>query len=649
MGLCYNNYVKINANTFEGAAPELVLKTVFGYDSFRLNQKEIIKEVLKGHDVLAIMPTGGGKSICYQIPALIMKGVTIVVSPLISLMQDQVSALEASGIHSVFLNSTLEWEEYRSAVDDIRAGKVKLVYVSPEGLATGKLRDLFSENTVKISCVTIDEAHCVSQWGHDFRPDYMEIGAVRNIFPDAAMLALTATATEQVRLDIVKNLKMKKPAVFVSSFNRSNIFLEVQARRNGFNQVVDFLEKHKDDSGIIYCYSRKQVDDLTEALSKAGYSVLSYHAGLRDDVRAKNQELFIRDEVQIIVATIAFGMGIDKPNVRFVINYDLPKSVEEYYQEIGRAGRDGLPATALLLYSGADVHKLRYFFEDSADPIKSEKLLQKMVAYATSRTCRRKNLLAYFGEKYQPADEEEKNCCCDICSAGQIPLVDLTIPVQKLLSCILRTYERYGSSYIIDILLGSHQKRIIENGHDNISTWGIGKELSKDKWFELIDLLIEADYIRKDGEYNVLKVTYDGRTALSNRKEIMLPFAMNDNSVLSSASRKQNSNDSIWQPEQKTVFPDFVVHKKAERVVAEKPLESDEKAEQILIKLRAWRKRKADDMNVPPYVIFNDKTLYDIAAKKPKSKSDLFKIYGLGNVKVENFGTSILEVVSDCF
>ena len=646
--MCYNNYVKINANTFEGAAPELVLKTVFGYDSFRLNQKEIIKEVLKGHDVLAIMPTGGGKSICYQIPALIMEGVTIVVSPLISLMQDQVSALEASGIHSVFLNSTLEWEEYRSAVDDIRAGKVKLVYVSPEGLATGKIRDLFSEGSIKITCVTIDEAHCVSQWGHDFRPDYMEIGAVRNIFPQATMLALTATATEQVRLDIVKNLKMKKPAVFVSSFNRSNIFLEVQARRNGFNQVVDFLEKHKDDSGIIYCYSRKQVDELTEALDKMGYSVLSYHAGLRDDVRAKNQELFIRDEVQIIVATIAFGMGIDKPNVRFVINYDLPKSVEEYYQEIGRAGRDGLPATALLLYSGADIHKLKYFFEDSADPIKSEKLLQKMVAYATSRSCRRKSLLAYFGEKYLPSDEEEKKCCCDICSAGQIPLADLTIPVQKLLSCILRTYERYGSSYIIDILLGSHQKRIIENGHDNISTWGIGKELSKDKWFELIDLLIEEDYIRKEGEYNVLKVTYDGRTALSNRKEIMLPFAMNDNSLLSNTSRSPNRNASTWQPEEKKVFPDFVVVKKSEKIIAEKPLESDEKAEQILVKLRAWRKRKADDMNVPPYVIFNDKTLYDIAAKKPKSKSDLFKIYGLGNVKVENFGTSILEVVSDC-
>ena len=438
---------------------------------------------------------------------------------------------------------------------------------------------------------------------------------------------------------------MKKPAIFVSSFNRSNIFLEVQARRNGFEQVVDFLEKHKDDSGIIYCYSRKQVDDLTDALSKIGYSVLSYHAGLRDDVRAKNQELFIKDEVQIIVATIAFGMGIDKPNVRFVINYDLPKSIEEYYQEIGRAGRDGLPATALLIYSASDIHKQRYFFGDSADPVKSEKLLQKMVAYATSRTCRRKTLLAYFGEKYEPSDEE-KNCCCDICSAGEIPLTDVTIPVQKLLSCILRTYERYGSSYIIDILLGSHQKRIVENGHDNISTWGIGKELSKDKWFELIDLLIDADYIRKDGEYSVLKVTYDGRTALSNRKEIVLPFVMNTET---SGSLRKNIQDSGWQLEKKKEFPEFVVHKRAEKVIAEKPQENDESAERILVKLRAWRKRKADDMNVPPYVIFNDKTLMDIAAKKPQSKSDLFKIYGLGNVKVENFGNSILEAISDCF
>lgn len=635
--------MKIVSSAFVGAKPELVLKTVFGYDSFRPFQRDIISQVLNGKDTLAIMPTGGGKSLCYQIPALILPGITIVVSPLISLMQDQVSTLKASGINAVFLNSSLSFEDYKSAVADIESGKVKIAYVSPEGLATTRIRELFSESNIPVSCITIDEAHCVSQWGHDFRPDYMEIRSVRNYFPDATMLALTATATEQVRSDIAANLGLKKPAIFLSSFNRPNIFLEVQPKRNALDQVINCIKKHAGESGIIYCFSRRQVDELAQTLDKMGYSVLNYHAGLTDEVRAKNQDLFIKDEVQIMVATVAFGMGIDKPNVRFVINYDLPKSLEEYYQEIGRAGRDGLPSSALLLYSAGDAHKIRFFFEDAADPDKSEILLQGMLKFSTSRTCRRKSLLAYFGESLSTA-EEDKPCCCDICCQGEIPLTNVTIPVQKLLSCIIRTKERFGSTYVIDVLLGSRNKRILENGHNLISTWGIGRELSKQDWFDLIDILIAENYLRKTGDYNVLEVTYQGKSALSNRDDFLLPFTISGGSSKSSDSG--SSGFMFPKPDQKS--PAYVLHKKdTAKVVAERPAEDDEEANRIISELKAWRKRKADDMNVPPYVIFGDKTLLDLASKKPASKSELQNVYGIGTAKAEQFGKAILRIIAN--
>lgn len=638
MGLCYNNYVNIQANAFEGAKPELVLKTVFGYDSFRPFQKEIITEVLKGKDTLAIMPTGGGKSICYQIPALIMKGITIVVSPLISLMQDQVSSLEASGIHSVFLNSTLDWEAYKQAVNEIKNGKTKIVYISPEGLATTRIRELFTEEDIKISCITIDEAHCISQWGHDFRPDYMEIFTFRRYFPDAVMLALTATATDQVRKDIATNLKLKKPAVFISSFNRDNIYLEVQPKRNALDQVIKCIKKHLGDSGIIYCFSRRQVDELTQTLDKMGYSVLNYHAGLSDEVRKKNQDLFIKDEVQIIVATVAFGMGINKPNVRFVINYDLPKSVEEYYQEIGRAGRDGLPSTALLLYSPGDVNKIRFFFEDAADPQKSEILLQGMLNFASGRECRRTALLRYFGEKYDTKKNDD--CCCDICSAGDIPLVDVTIPVQKLMSCIIRTQERFGTNYIVDVLLGSRNKRILENGHNMLSTWGIGNELSKEDWCDLIEMLVFKKLLYKTGDYHVLAISRLGKEVLASREKVLLPIQFtggrNNGLKFAKAGAKETSFGGT----------EYKIIKKTEKIFAETPDVNDEEGTRIVTELKQWRKRKADDMNVPPYVIFGDKTMNDIAAKKPKNKQELLSVYGMGNVKVENFGNSILRIVN---
>ena len=630
--MCYNNYVKIVPTAFEGAEPELVLKTVFGYDEFRPLQKDIITNVLKRHDTLAVMPTGGGKSLCYQLPALIMKGITVVVSPLISLMQDQVTSLETAGIPSAFLNSSLSWEDYCSTVDEIKSGKVKIIYVSPEGLATNKIRELLSSPELKISCITIDEAHCVSQWGHDFRPDYLEISSVRHLFPNAVMLALTATATEHVRQDICQNLAMKNPKVFISSFNRANIYLEVQPKRGAMETVINYIRKHAGDSGIIYCNSRKSVEEIAQTLDKKGYSALPYHAGLSDEVRAKNQNLFIKDEVQIIVATIAFGMGINKPNVRYVINYDLPKSIEEYYQEIGRAGRDGLPASALLLYSPGDIHKNKFFIEDSADPEKAELLLKGMINFATSRTCRRKTLLAYFGELYDGdlrGKSEDDTCCCDICSAPAPELKDVTIPAQKFLCCIIRTNQRFGAGYITDVLLGSKAQRIIDNGHNKITTWGIGTEYSKQEWLELCDLLIDEHYIRKTGDYNVLELTETGKRFVASRAELKLPMRTVMRAYTKSAVSTYNTNV------------------RGEKIIAEKPAVNDEQAEKIINNLKAWRKRKADDLNIAPYMIFGDKTLLDLAAKKPKSRGDLLNIYGIGRIKAEEFGRSILQIIEE--
>lgn len=551
---CYNNFVKINSCTFVDSNPELVLSSVFGYKNFRPLQEAVINSVLAKKDTLVIMPTGGGKSLCYQIPALILKGITIVVSPLISLMSNQVASLEKHGIHSVFLNSSLEWKEYLKAVDEIKKGFVKIIYVSPEGLATSRIRDLLNEGNLEVSCITIDEAHCVSEWGHDFRPDYMEIFSVRKLFPKATMIALTATATEQVKKDIIKNLGLKKPEIFTTSFDRKNIFLEVQPKKSGESQVIDFLKNHKDESGIIYCTSRRQVDELFVSLKKKGYSVLNYHAGLPDDVRGEHQQLFIEDKVKIIVATVAFGMGIDKPNVRFVINFDLPKSIEEYYQEIGRAGRDGQSAWALLLYTYADVHKIRYFFTDMADPTKAEMKLKSMVNFASGNSCRRKALLNYFGEKYEATTgESDGSWCCDICSnlREAKPLTDMTIPIQKFLCCILRTKSRFGAAYVIDVLLGSHNKRILENGHNMISTFSIGHELTKDDWHDLVDLLLEKEYIQRVGEYNVLELTNKGRDLLVTREKVLLPFVIHEKSKIKALPKQGKSSKAK-----------FIVHKK---------------------------------------------------------------------------------------
>ena len=604
---------------------EEILKKIFGYDSFRPLQLEIIKNLLAGKDTLAIMPTGGGKSLCYQIPALIFKGITIVVSPLISLMQDQVSALKENGVPAEYLNSSLEFSEYLETVKKLKNGEIKLVYVSPEGLASNKMMNIFHECSVPINCITIDEAHCVSEWGHDFRPDYLSISNVRRHFPNAVCLALTATATASVQQDIIKNLQLYNPTVFTASFNRKNIFLEVKPKKNAISQVIECIEKHKDESGIIYCFSRKSVDELTQKLQDEGYSVLNYHAGLSDKQRTENQNLFIKDKVRIIVATVAFGMGINKPNVRFVIHYDMAKSLEEYYQEIGRAGRDGLESHALLLYSPADIHKIRFFFNEAADPEKSEHLLQGMINYAKSRTCRRHALLSYFGEEFSDASTSPDECC-DICAAGPIELTDVTIPAQKLMSCIFRVKQRFGTSYVIDVLLGSKQKRILENHHNELSTWGIGKELEKSDWFELTELLIATGYILKVGEYNVLAVSKMGALALTNRTQIKLPVQLNFKHLINAPKPK----------------PSFVLHKKNEFL---KNL--SEKDAELYNTIKPWRNSTAEKENIAPYMIFGDKTIEELVEKKPQNEKELLSVFGIGTVKAEKIGSQVLRIIGN--
>ena len=607
-----------NLDSAKHRSPKEVLKEVFGYDTFRPMQNEVITNVLNGKDTLAVMPTGGGKSICYEVPALIFDGLTVVISPLIALMQDQVNQLETYGVDAVLLNSSLSREQYIYNYERVREGLVKLLYISPESVNSERIRELLHDENIKLSCITIDEAHCISQWGHDFRPDYLEIALLRNQFPHAVCLALTATATKQVQQDIIKNLNMINPCLLVSSFNRPNIYLEVKKKDHPIEQICAFIKEHMDQCGIIYCFSRRQVDELTQILNSKGLKALNYHAGLSDKDRSEHQNAFINDKVNIMVATLAFGMGINKPDVRYVIHMDMPKSIEQYYQEIGRAGRDGEMSSALLLFSLSDLHKIRFFFENKDDSAKDEKLLQIMIDYAQTRVCRRQYLLSYFGETYSATSVKEGGSCCDVCDRGPFLLKDVTIPMQKYLSCILRTRERYGASYIIDILLGSKNQRIIENGHDKLSTWGIGCELKRENWFELSNSLVAAGYLERTSEHNVLFLTEFGHQALRNRDKVMLPVDF-------------NSRNRVF------------IKKKS----AFKALSDDENAQRIMKGLRFWRTKTADEMNIPPYVIFGDKTLEDIAVKKPSSIEELMDCYGIGESKAKKFGEHILSIVMD--
>ena len=584
-----------------------LLKDVFGYDTFRPLQREIIINVLNKNDTLVIMPTGGGKSLCYQLPALMFKGLTVVVSPLISLMKDQVEQLTELGIGAVVLNSSLSPDEYRHNIARIMRNEAKLLYVAPETLLMQKTLALLASQ--QVDCLTIDEAHCISEWGHDFRPEYRKLTEVRKRFPNAVCTALTATATPQVQNDITKSLGFSISNEFVASFDRKNLFLEIIPKNNPLVQTVEFIEQFPNQSGIIYCLSRKQVDELAGILEGEGFSVKPYHAGLSDAERRRNQELFIRDDVQIIVATIAFGMGINKPNIRFIVHYDLPQNIEGYYQQIGRSGRDGLRAHCLLLFSYGDIKRVAYFINQKPD--KQQKIAQihlnALIGFAESDECRRKSLLNYFGEHYS----KTKCDMCDNCLAEEEKLVDITIPAQKFLSCVKRTGETFGTGHVIDVLRGSKAQKVLRLRHNTLSTYGIGKEFSKKQWFHLSRQFLQKKLMTQDIEHGSLKLT-------------------------DKAWEVFRGNELVWGKIEEAQ----VTHKQEKAGALEYNQE-------LFDLLRRKRKELADAANIPPYAIFPDTTLIEMAAYFPQSQESLLNMHGVGAAKSEKYGTIFLEILRE--
>lgn len=587
-----------------------ILKNTFGYDDFRLQQEAAIKQVLNKKDALVIMPTGGGKSLCYQIPALLFEGMTIVVSPLISLMKDQVEQLREYDIPSVYLNSSLRPEAYEYNVKKILSGEVKLLYVAPETLLMDRTKEILS--TVRVDCFTIDEAHCISEWGHDFRPEYRQLASVRKEYPEAVCIALTATATPRVQEDIKHTLEFDESESFISSFDRPNLFLKVVDKKDPENQLLDFLYTRKNQSGIIYCFSRRQVDDISFLLDQEGYSVKPYHAGLHSRDRAINQRSFIRDDVRIIVATIAFGMGINKPNVRYVVHYDMPQNIESYYQQIGRAGRDGLRSDCMLLFSYSDTQKIKYFINQKKGNEKevAEKHLSKLLKFLESTNCRRKPLLEYFGESFP----EEECGMCDNDLSVDAEVEDLTIQSQKFLSCILRVEEKFGATHIIDILRGSKNAKVLEHSHDELSTYGIGLEWTKNQWTQLSRLLLRQHYVEK-GEFGSLVITEKAKAVLAGNENV---FGILDRTDVSMAGE--------------------------ERIRTSNEVENEYNEELFEI-LRQKRKELADADDVPPYAIFPDTTLIEMAYYFPQSKDALEALYGVGSVKRDKFGDTFIGII----
>jgi ATP-dependent DNA helicase RecQ len=589
-----------------------LLKQFFGFDSFRPLQEEIIRDALSGRDVLALLPTGGGKSLCFQLPALARDGLTVVVSPLISLMKDQVDALQASGVPATFLNSSLKADEARTRLRGLHAGEFRLLYVAPERMMlSGFLSDLRQWN---LNLLAIDEAHCISEWGHDFRPEYRRLVELRKHFPDVPLMALTATATERVRLDIVKQLHLRDPKLYVASFNRPNLSYRVMAKSKAYEQVLSFVNARANESGIVYCQSRKTAESVALRLSADGVLAKPYHAGLEANERSANHELFLRDEVRVICATIAFGMGINKPNVRFVVHHDLPKNVEGYYQETGRAGRDGLPSECLLLFSAGDAVKYSRFIEEASDEKQRQiatAQLRQMVDFAESRECRRAALLRYFGEEF-----DEPNCgSCDNCLTPR-ETYDGTLAGQKFLSCVYRVREKsginFGINQIVEVLAGAETENVLKWDHHTVSTYGIGKDLSRVEWKTIGRELIRLGYLRQVPEkFNVLQLTEPGQAALRERQSIRL-------------------TKSVTAPKQR---PARVGEISCDEVLFER--------------LRHLRKRLADERSVPPYIVFSDVSLRQMARDYPANEEQFAQISGVGEQKLKRFGEIfILEIVN---
>jgi len=602
--------------------PQQALKHYFGYDRFRLGQEQIIQAALQQKDLLVIMPTGGGKSICFQLPALLKSGLTLVVSPLIALMQDQVSALVNNGIGATFLNSTLGSSDRQKREAAILRGEIKLLYVAPERLVSESFLGFLDQVklTIGLSAFAIDEAHCVSEWGHDFRPDYRQLRQLRDRYPQVPILALTATATERVRQDILAQLNLRSPQIHISSFNRPNLYYEVltkQGDKQAYKMLLSQIRKTP-GSVIVYCLSRKRVDEIAMKLEMDKIAALPYHAGLDAETRSSNQERFIRDDVRVIVATVAFGMGINKPDVRLVVHYDLPRNIEGYYQESGRAGRDSEPAQCTLFFGLGDIRTIEFMIDQKLDPQTGEALeqeqrisrqqLRQVIDYAEATECRRTIQLGYFGEMFAG------NCgSCDNCRNPQ-PMEDYTIDAQKFLSCIARTKERFGMSYIIDILRGSKDKKITERGHENLTTYGIGKDKTMEAWRNLGRSLLHQGLLEQtvDG-YSILKLNERSWEVMQKQRPVMI------------ATKKQPTDTST------------------NSVTAS----NREDAEMLLDKLRSLRKKIADHEKVAPYIVFPESTLKLLSQQQPTNKAEMLKISGVGDRKLAQYGDEFIKLIQE--
>jgi ATP-dependent DNA helicase RecQ len=591
-------------------SPQSILTNVFGYHTFRGDQEAAINAALGGQDSLVLQPTGGGKSICYQIPALLMDGVTLVVSPLIALMQDQVAALRQLGIGAAFLNSTLTGEEQSAVYQRLANGDIKLLYVAPERLI--QPHTIQRLKSLKVSLIAIDEAHCVSQWGHDFRADYLSLGQLAEHFPGVPRMALTATATSDVRDEIIQQLQLSRPKRFVAGFDRPNIRYQVQVKVDAKRQLLAFLSDYRGDAGIIYCMSRKKTESTAEWLTKEGLTALPYHAGLDSMTRAENQRQFVSKDGVIIVATIAFGMGIDKPDVRFIAHLDLPKSIESYYQETGRAGRDGEPSVAWMVYGLQDVVRLNQMVDasqaDEARKRNDRSKLDALLGWCEVTNCRRRSLLAYFG------DELIKDCGnCDVCLSPP-EVFDGTEAAKKILSAVYRTGQRFGAVYVIDVLMGKDNDRARQNGHDQLGVYGIGAELEQQQWRSILRQLVVLGLLTVDSAgYGALQLSERSRPLL--RGEVDLPLRR-----------------------------DLLVTRKA-RKAKRKGVDIADEDRELFEALRECRKKLADENEVPPYVIFHDATLMQMATDKPTSDVALLAISGVGQTKLERYGPSFLEVL----
>ncbi len=588
-----------------------VLKSRFGYDDFLPLQSEIIDNVLASRDSLVLMPTGGGKSLCYQLPALLLEGVTLVISPLIALMKDQVDALTESGIPAAYINSSIAPSDARRAETQVRDGRVKLLYVAPERLASGRFRDFLRE--LDVNLIAIDEAHCISEWGHEFRPDYRNLRQLREEFPSTPVIALTATATERVRADIISQLGLQDGGMFVSGFNRSNLTYTVRPKSAAWDELITLLESHKEQPTIIYCFSRQETEDLAADLTERGFKARPYHAGLDSETRRSTQDDFLRDRVPIVVATIAFGMGIDKPDVRLVVHYSMPKSLEGYYQETGRAGRDGVPAECVLFYAFADKVKQDYFINRITDDMERRvagEQLAGMVEFAQLTTCRRQYLMRYFGEEW-----EQDNCdSCDVCLNPREEF-DATEISQKILSAVIRTGEKFGTAHIIRVLRGGRDKRVLELEHDRLSVYGIARDSGRSELRDIVGQLVSRGLLTTIGErYPVLEMTAAGREFLQERRLVSLFRPLDSGSTGAATNLRQSSTD----------------------------IEFDER---LFEELRALRRRLADERDVPAFVIFGDATLKQMAARFPQNSDELSRISGVGSAKLEQYGDDFITAI----